>query len=544
MLRLLALAGAVYLCSIVLSQLLRRAKQQHLRNLPGPPSSSFLTGVAKDLHNPHAVPYRERVLSSYGRVIKFPAFLGEVEIALSDPVALGAMFGKHRDAFEIPKWQSETHNAVFGPNLMSVSGSEHHKQRKHLNPIFSAKYLRQTVFAQHRIAQELTDVLKTEIGERTAEVELSEYFSRYSLEAVGRTTLGYTFGPLKKHGTDYSRALKEFGPTLAQLHLWRPLLPWLRKTFPPALLRSGVGLLPMKALHHMQWISDSVFAMSKQLLNQKMENLRKGDEALLHEVGEGKDLMSVLLRENMSTKDVDSLSEPELLGQMSLLLLAATDTTSSSISRAMQLLSIHRDAQDRLRRELVDATKHTGRTIHDFDFDTLASLPYLDAVVKETLRLFPPFYLVMRSTQEDVVLPLGSPVTGIDGKQIHELFLPAGTLVWPNVFWVNRDPEIWGADAAEWKPERWLGPLPESLTEAHIPSIFAHTITFAAGPRSCIGYNLAVTEMRIALAHLLLSFEFAPSDKEIVWKFGGIVTPTVRGSTARKPELPVKVTAL
>ncbi len=120
------------------------------------------------------------------------------------------------------------------------------------------------------------------------------------------------------------------------------------------------------------------------------------------------------------------------------------------------------------------------------------------------------------SAQEDVVLPLGSPVTGIDGKQIHELFLPAGTIVWPNVFWVNRDPEIWGADSAEWKPERWLGPLPEKLVEAHIPSVFAHTMTFAAGPRSCMyvlsstavptrvcvltpflasGYNLAVTEM-------------------------------------------------
>ncbi|KAI0720838.1 cytochrome P450 [Cerioporus squamosus] len=540
MFRLIALAAALCLLSVVLSQLRRRAKQGHLRNLPGPPSTSFLTGVAKDLHNPNAVPYREHVLSSYGRVIKLRGFLGEVEIALSDPVALGAVFGKFRDVFEIPKWQSETHRAVFGPNLMSVSGSQHHKQRKHLNPIFSPKYLREAVSMQHDIAQELTDVLKAEVGQGTSEVELSEYFSRYSLEAVGRTTLGYSFGPLKKHGTDYSRALKEFGPTLSQLHLWRPLLPWLRKTFPPALLRFGAGLLPMKALHHMQWISDSVFAMSKRLLDQKMENLRKGD---LHELDE-KDLMSVLLRESMSTEDVDSLSEPELLGQMSLLLLAATDTTSSSISRAIQLLSLHRDAQSKLRCELVDATKGAGRTLLDLDFDTLASLPYLDAVVRETLRLYPPFYILMRIAQEDVVLPLSSPVTGVDGTQIRDLFLPAGTLVWPNVFWVNRDPEIWGADAAEWKPERWLGPLSEKLVEAHIPSVFAHTMTFAAGPRSCIGYNLAVTEMRIALAHLILSYEFTPSDKEIVWKLGGIVSPTVRGSTARKPELPVKVTVL
>ncbi len=217
-------------------------------------------------------------------------------------------------------------------------------------------------------------------------------------------------------------------PTLSHLHLWRPLLPWLRKTFPPALLRFGVQLLPMKALRHMQWISDSVFAMSKRLLDEKMENLRKDD---LHGLRENKDLMSVLRESRTRSwfQNVRSLIqfgrtcrrkmltpyrsrncsdrcrtsrrlapstywavEPIILYSR-LLLLAATDTTSSSISRATQLLSLHPDAQDKLRRELIGATTGAGRTLLDLDFDTLAGLPYLDAIVKETLRLFVSPYL-------------------------------------------------------------------------------------------------------------------------------------------------------
>lgn len=66
-------------------------------------------------------------------------------------------------------------------------------------------------------------------------------------------------------------------------------------------------------------------------------------------------------------------------------------------------------------------------------------------------------------------------MTGIDGKPIHELIVPAHTMVWVNVLGVNRDKEVWGPDADEWKPERWLAPLPTTVTDAHIPNVFANT---------------------------------------------------------------------
>ena len=78
------------------------------------------------------------------------------------------------------------------------------------------------------------------------------------------------------------------------------------------------------------------------------------------------------------------------------------------------------------------------------------------------------------SADEDTVLPLGTPVTGADGKPISELVVPSGTMVWVNAYGLNHDKEIWGADADEWKPERWLAPLPDTVMKAQMPGIYSN----------------------------------------------------------------------
>ncbi|KAI0760059.1 cytochrome P450 [Fomes fomentarius] len=535
----LAVLAALVLVA-VLPAIQKRLKQRLLKNVPGPPSTSFLSGATKQFHTPNSVPFREHVLTTYGRAIRIPMFLGDIDIAISDPVALQALFIKYREVYDVPEWFSETMNAVLGPGLMSVRGMwrVHQQQRKQLNPVFSVRYLRDMVPTFNKIAEELITVLRKKVIVPQAEVDVSQYCSRYSLECIGRSGLGYSFGSLDQDGTDYSRALKEFGPTLARFHIWRRLLPWVRRTFPHSWLRLATEVLPWAPLRHIRGISDSVCMTAQQVLRRKIELMKQGGDSLANDIGEGKDLMSVLLRQNMGSEE---LSEENLIGHMSLLLLAGTDTTSSTITRAIQVLAHRPEVQQRLRQELLDATTGTGRSLSDFDYDSYTNLPYLEAVVKETIRMYPAFSLIPKVAEVDTVLPLGRPVTGTDGKPVHELIVPAHTMMWVNILGVNRDKELWGPDADEWKPERWLAPLPTTVTEAHIPNVFANTMTFIAGTRSCIGYAMALTELRIAIANLVLAFEFAPSDKEIVWKLGGIVSPYVKGSTSAKPELPILI---
>ena len=77
-------------------------------------------------------------------------------------------------------------------------------------------------------------------------------------------------------------------------------------------------------------------------------------------------------------------------------------------------------------------------------------------------------------TRQDVVLPLSQPIRGINGKMISEVPLSKGTTVLVGVRACNRNTALWGDDAKEWKPERWLGNLPSSIVDARIPGVYSN----------------------------------------------------------------------
>jgi cytochrome P450 len=76
--------------------------------------------------------------------------------------------------------------------------------------------------------------------------------------------------------------------------------------------------------------------------------------------------------------------------------------------------------------------------------------------------------------QADTVLPLSNPIVSTDGKPLHEILVPKRTRIMMSLLHCNRDPDIWGDDAAEWKPERWMNPLPESVARARFPGVYSN----------------------------------------------------------------------
>ena len=80
----------------------------------------------------------------------------------------------------------------------------------------------------------------------------------------------------------------------------------------------------------------------------------------------------------------------------------------------------------------------------------------------------------MCRARQDVILPLSEPIRGVDGKMIHEIFVPKDTSVVVALLAANRNKAVWGEDAEEWKPERWLSPLPDALKNARVPGIYAN----------------------------------------------------------------------
>jgi cytochrome P450 len=80
----------------------------------------------------------------------------------------------------------------------------------------------------------------------------------------------------------------------------------------------------------------------------------------------------------------------------------------------------------------------------------------------------------MKRVRKDMVLPLGTPISGKDGTQLTELHVPKDTTVLLSILGANTNKEMWGFDALEWRPERWLEGLPESVSEAKMPGIYSH----------------------------------------------------------------------
>ena len=83
-------------------------------------------------------------------------------------------------------------------------------------------------------------------------------------------------------------------------------------------------------------------------------------------------------------------------------------------------------------------------------------------------------YPSAHSAKVDTVLPLSQPICGIDGRMMSEIPVPKGATLLLGLRACNTNPALWGEDALEWKPERWLAPLPRAVEEARIPGVYSH----------------------------------------------------------------------
>lgn len=138
----------------------------------------------------------------------------------------------------------------------------------------------------------------------------------------------------------------------------------------------------------------------------------------------------------------------------------------------------------------------------------LELLPYLNGIINETLRLYPTVPLTLRQAIRD---------SNLAGQVI-----PEGVVVVLSMWQMNRSPEVWGPEAGECRPERWItSGKPNSNGGASSNYEF---LTFLHGPRSCIGQGFAKAEMRCLLTAMIRTFEWdlAMDEAKIVPR--GVIT--------------------
>ncbi|KAI8974228.1 cytochrome P450 [Trametes punicea] len=517
-----------------------------LDNVPGPATASYLSGnLVKLWDRREAWILRPALREQYGRLFAIRGTLNAKWLYTYDPAALHSIFVKDQDVFEENPALTTSFMLFLGPGLLATLGEQHRRQRKMLNAVFSAKHLREATPTFYRVVHKLQDALASELRGGPQELDVLSWMGRTSLELIGQSGLGYSFDPLNEDVTnEFAESVKAYFSVNGQLGpLTGQLLPWLLRIGSPAFRRKIVEILPQTTAQRLRQLSDTLHAQSVQLVNQKKTALNQGDEGLMLQVGEGKDLMSVLLRANMTAAEEDRLRDEELIAQVSTLVFAATDTTSNALARIFHLLALHPEVQRKLREEIITARDDGTGHLRDLEYDEITELPYLDAVCRETLRRYPPVTALFRIVRKDTILPLSAPIRGIDGSLIHSVPVTKGMRVMTDLMGSNCNKELWGADADEWKPLRWLKPLPRAVEDARIPGVYSHLMTFIGGGRACIGFKFSQLQMKVVLATLIAAFQFELSEKPISWNMAGVAYPSV-GEDSTKPEMPLRVTRI
>ncbi|THH27655.1 hypothetical protein EUX98_g6535 [Antrodiella citrinella] len=548
----------------------------------GPPKDHWLKGSFHRMFY-DGFDFILRNIETYGGIFKYAGPFWMDIMLVSDPLAMYHILVKDQEIFEMsPIFQSGNY-LVFGPGLFATSGDQHRKQRKMLNPAFSTSNMQDMLPAIQPIAQKLCASLTSQISRAggMTEIDTLEWMSRTSIEYIAQAGMGYSFDSLDNNNlaSDYVQALKQIVPLNMRLRPIRMFTPFMTGYISQYWRNKIVDVLPIPALKEMRRCTYVLYSTSKQILAERKADMEREmraqdveDDSWATKI-KGKDIMSILLRANASAHEMEKLSEEEVLSQMSGLLFAGFETTSSTLSRILHTLALDDYVQSRLRTEIKVAKQHYATFQSEIEpdrevrwedvelpYDILMGMPYLDAILREILRLYPPAGEVGRVAKVDTQLPLQFPIRCKSGVRMKVVPIPKGTNIGCSILGANYNKEIWGEDAFEFKPERWLtdpsgdttsrasragktdddfayGGIAPGLNEntpgveggVRYPGVYSSIMTFGGGPRACIGFRFAEMEIKQVLTTLLSTLHFSPSpDKEIRWMYNNFQTPVVR----------------
>ncbi|KAH9894818.1 cytochrome P450 [Cubamyces lactineus] len=505
-----------------------------LRVLPGPPSPSWVYGNLKQIFATESAALPDKWFEQYGKCYVDYEFFMTPRLWTLDPLALNHIM-MHESDYAKPEVMVREVANTLGRGLLFVQGAEHRQQRRVLNPAFGPMQIRDLTEVFVRKSNELRDYWVNATGAGPTIINVTADLSKMTLDVIGEAGFGYDFNALNLEGKPTELGLAFQKLFVSSSEGQTSALAQVLSSFPI------LALVPNKRLKDMASASAVIKRVGLQLVAERRTAvLREASEnhkdRIEREDLQGRDLLTLLIKANMA-KDVPEnqrLSDEDVLGQIPTFLLAGHETTATASTWALYALSQRPDIQQKLREELLSVDTDTPT------MDELNALPYLDAVVRETLRLHSPITFLVREAKRDDVIPLSEPFTDCYGKVHKEIRVAQGNKVVLPIIAMNRSKELWGEDANEFKPERWQQP-PKEISA--IPGIWGHLLTFIGGPRACIGYRFSLVELKAILFSIIRGFEFempiAPEDYEI--KTSALQRPSVRSAPEKGGQLPLLV---
>ncbi|KAF2829922.1 cytochrome P450 [Ophiobolus disseminans] len=464
-----------------------------LRHLPLARGSWPLVGHALILfQRPGGEPHLRMIKETENDgIILTRGFFHSDRLIVTNPAALADVLVHKSYDMEKPPWSRAFLRKFLGDGLLMTEGDEHRHHRKQIMPAFHFRHIKELYPVFWSKSIEFCDAIKAALSEGESKVlEIGHYSTQVTLDIIGLAGLGRDIASLRNSDDELINNYEEIlEPTTEKgvyfvLHL----------IFPHWLIES----LPWKLNNRVRITTSNLKRICADFVVQKKANLK-------HESEESRDILSIMIRSN-------DFSDSNLVDQLLTFLAAGHETTSSALTWSSYLLSKHPDVQTRLRSEIHEYIPDP-RALSNPSMDVaslLESMPYLNGVCNEVLRLYPTIPVSARYTIRD---------TTITGQ-----FVPKSTVIFVIPWAINRNPKLWGPDAEAFVPERWIDKeMGRATMNGGADSNYSF-LTFLHGPRSCIGERFARAEMRSLVAALVGMFRFEMADPNEKIVVGGTVT--------------------
>jgi cytochrome P450 family 110 len=395
----------------------------------------------------------ERYHQKYGDIfycpksLSFPPF-----VIFTDAQAIEKVFTADPNLFEVSRETSLAIRLLLGEkSLVAISGVQHQKHRKLLMPPFHGERMKNYGETMIRITKKV--ISQWEVGKSFA---IRNYTQDISLRVILETIFGLD------EGEKFER-------------LRQVVVEWLEIFNSP--IKSSLLFFPLLQKDLGAWSPWGQFIRQKRIihdiLNAEIDRRKNNPDTL------GEDILSLLV--SARYENGEPMSNEEIRDELMTMLFAGHETTANSLAWAFYWLHYLPEIRVKLKQEL-------NSLEGNLDFNIINKLPYLGAVVSETLRLHPVVAFVARQLKEPF--------------EIMGYTFDAGTSLFPSIYLTHQREDIY-PEPKQFKPERFL--------EKQF-SPFEY-LPFGGGNRRCLGYAFALFEMKIVLATILSEVELELLDK-------------------------------
>ncbi len=423
--------------------------------LPGPRPLPLI-GNLHHIDTTSPVASMTKIAEKFGPIFKLE-MPGQRLIVISSPNLV-------EEVCDDKRFEKHIHNVLrqirefAGDGLFTVGTAEGTWKNAHrvVSPAFSAKSMNDYFEPISDIAEQLVAKWAKLGADRP--IDVCDDLVRFALDSVALSTLGFRFNSFQE--SDFHPFVRAMAGNLREA--------WLRARRPPFL-----NAVKFKSNQEFTRNTETIRVLARQILNHRRSEMAKAGKA-------SNDLLGRLI--TAIDAGVDSLSEENVINQIITILIAGHDTTGSLLAFALHALLSH---PLQLERAIEEVDKVVGQD--KLQSDHLPRLSFLEMVMRESLRLWPPApTFARRSKVGDTVI----------GKKFKIL---ASDVILINLSRLQQDPSVWGEGADQFSPERMgKGQFSKLHMSAYKP--------FGAGQRSCIGATLALRESVVLLALILQKF--------------------------------------